>query len=128
MPQETLDTRVLFNADCPLCNTEICHYQAYSDSQELGIGFDDLNSDALSNWGIDGDTAARRLHVIHNGELHAGIPAFIVLWSEMPRYRWLAKVVGLPVIRQIASALYDHLLAPAIYARHLRRVARREHG
>ncbi|MCP4820697.1 MAG: DUF393 domain-containing protein, partial [Shimia sp.] len=81
MPQ---DTRVLFNADCPICNAEICHYQAYSDGQNLDISFDDLNSDALENWGVDADTAARRLHVVHNGQLFAGIPAFLVLWQEMP--------------------------------------------
>ncbi len=121
MPQ---DTRVLFNADCPICNAEICHYQAYSDGQNLDISFDDLNSDALENWGVDADTAARRLHVVHNGQLFAGIPAFLVLWQEMPRYRWLAKLVGLPGIKQIASFGYDHILAPAIYHRHKRRLAR----
>lgn len=121
MPQ---DTRVLFNADCPICNAEICHYQAYSEGQNLGIGFDDLNSDALENWGVDADTAARRLHVVHQGQLYAGIPAFLVLWQEMPRYRWLAKLIGLPGIKQLASLGYNHILAPAIYHRHKRRLAR----
>ncbi|MFN4129949.1 MAG: DUF393 domain-containing protein, partial [Paracoccaceae bacterium] len=39
-----------------------------------------------------------------------------------PRYRWLASVVGLPGIRQIACAAYDHILAPVIYRWHLRRL------
>ncbi|KPA23175.1 hypothetical protein shim_14700 [Shimia sp. SK013] len=115
----TSQTRVLFNADCPICNAEICHYKAYSDGKGLEIGFDDLNSSALADWDIDADTAARRLHVIHEGQVFAGIPAFLVLWKEMPRYRTLAKLVSLPGIRQVASIGYDYILAPLIYRRHL---------
>ncbi len=62
--------------------------------------------------------------MLHDGRLTAGIPAFLVLWSQMPKYRRLARVVGLPGIRHLASALYDHALAPAIYRWHLRRVRR----
>jgi predicted DCC family thiol-disulfide oxidoreductase YuxK len=115
----TTETRVLFNADCPICNAEICHYQAYAEDSGLEIGFDDLNSEALAAWNIDADTAARRLHVVHEGQVSAGIPAFLVLWKEMPRYRMLGKLVGLPGIRHLASIGYDYILAPLIYRRHL---------
>ncbi len=71
--------------------------------------------------GIDADTAARRLYVLHQGVLTSGIPAFLVLWAQMPRYRWLARVVGLPGVRQVATLAYDHVLAPVIYRWHLRR-------
>jgi len=118
-------TSVLFNADCPVCNFEIQHYAEYAGAKGLPIRFDDLNSDARAAWGLDADTAARRLYVMHEGNLTSGIPAFLVLWAQMPRYRWLAKVVGLPGIRHIASAAYDHVLAPAIYRWHLRRLRRR---
>ena len=74
--------------------------------------------------GIDEDTAARRLYVEHEGELLSGIPAFIVLWQQMPRYNWLARLVALPVIKQIAAATYDYLVAPVIYRWHQRRKAR----
>jgi hypothetical protein len=36
----------------------------------------------------------------------------------------LGRVVGLPGIKQIAIATYDHVLTPAIYRWHLRRVKR----
>ena len=115
-------TSVLFNANCPVCNFEIQHYAQYADRTGLPIRFDDLNSDARLRWGLDADTAARRLYVLHDGALTSGIPAFLVLWAQMPRYRWLAGVVGLPGIRQIACAVYDVVLAPAIYRWHLRRL------
>jgi len=117
-------TSVLYNANCPVCNFEIQHYARYAGRQGLPIRFDDLNSDARDQWGLDADTAARRLYVLHEGTLTSGIPAFLVLWSQMPKYRWLAGVVGLPGIRQVASAIYDHVVAPAIYRWHLHRLRR----
>lgn len=121
---EPAPTKVLYNHECPVCAFEITHYAAYAQKQGLPIQFDDLNGPARAAWGIDADTAARRLYVLHDGVLTSGIPAFLVLWREMPRYRALAAIVGLPGVRQIASVIYDHLLAPLIYRWHLRRKAR----
>ncbi|HKK97045.1 MAG TPA: DUF393 domain-containing protein [Marivita sp.] len=118
-------TKVLFNDDCPVCSFEINHYAEYARKTGLPIQFDDLNGPERAAWGLDEDTAARRLYVLHNGELTSGIPAFLVLWREMPRYRLLGKVVGLPGIKQIAAFVYDRALAPLIYRWHLRRKAKR---
>jgi predicted DCC family thiol-disulfide oxidoreductase YuxK len=115
-------TSVLYNASCPICNFEIRHYAQYADSNGLPIRFDDLNSDARVQWGLDADTAAQRLYVLREGKLSSGVPAFLVLWAQMPRYRWLARTIGLPGIMQIASAIYDYVLAPVIYRWHLRRL------
>jgi len=126
----TKSTRVLYNAQCPVCNFEIKHYERYSSDAELPLGFDDLNSDALANWDLTADQAARRLYVFHKGALTSGIEGFLVLWAQMPRYRWLGRLVGCPGIKQIACAIYDHALAPAIYRWHLHRqvrLARKEH-
>ena len=72
-------TAVLYNASCPVCSYEINHYAQYSQNKALPIAFDDLNdSDKLAAWDIDPDTAARKLHVMKDGEVFAGIPAFIV--------------------------------------------------
>lgn len=115
-------TSVLYNATCPVCNFEIQDYARYAGANGLPIRFDDLNSDARGQWGLDADTAARRLYVLHEGTLTSGIPAFLVLWRQMPKYRWLARVVGFPGIKQIACAAYDFVLAPVIYRWHLRRL------
>jgi predicted DCC family thiol-disulfide oxidoreductase YuxK len=113
---------VLYNGRCPVCAAEVGHYARAADKAGLPIQFDDLNTDALSRWGMDADTAARRLYVQHEGVLISGVPAFRALWSGMPRYRWMARIVGLPGIRHIACAAYDHVFAPALYRRHLRRL------
>ena len=75
-------------------------------------------------WGLTPDLAARKLHVIENGQLVAGAPAFLALWEKMPRFRPLARLLGLPGLRQIAGLVYDTVLAPALYALHRRRVQR----
>jgi predicted DCC family thiol-disulfide oxidoreductase YuxK len=118
------ETKVLYNAQCPVCRFEIDHYRSYAQKSDLAIRFDDLNSDALSAWDITSDQAARRLYVEHKGQLYSGIPAFIVLWREMPRYRELGRIVDLPVIHGIACKVYDLALAPAIYCWHLYRQRR----
>ena len=115
-------TRVLYNGECPVCSYEINHYAAYSERTGLPIRFEDLNRDALDEWGLTPDAAARRLYVMKDGQLHSGIPAFIVLWQDMPRYRWLARLVALPGVKPLACFTYDYVLAPVIYRWHLRRV------
>ena len=118
------NTAVLFNANCPVCNFEIQHYVSYADKNGLPIRFDDLNSDALARWDLTADQAARRLYVAHDGALSSGIDAFIILWRQMPRYRWLARIVALPGEKQVAAVLYDYVAAPLIYRWHLRRQRR----
>ena len=124
MPKD--DTRVLYNGDCPVCSVEIDHYAKYSQARALPLAYDDLSTCDLARWGVSREEAAKRLHVMQGGEIYAGIPAFLVLWREMPRYRWLARLVGLPGVRQVASVVYDRALAPALYAWHKRREVRRK--
>ena len=112
-------TAVLYNAQCPVCNFEISHYAKYADTRDLPIRFDDLNTDALAAWGLDSDTAARRLYVTKGGQLYSGIPAFLILWADMPRYKWLGRLIGLPGIKQLSGLAYDYVLAPVIYKMHL---------
>ncbi|WP_299546895.1 thiol-disulfide oxidoreductase DCC family protein [uncultured Tateyamaria sp.] len=119
----TEDTRVLYNADCPVCSFEIDHYAKYSAGRALPIRFEDLNCVDMTDWGLSRDEAARRLYVLRGGQMYSGVPAFIVLWQDMPRYRWLARIVSLPGLHWLASKAYDHVLAPLIYQWHLRRQA-----
>ncbi|WP_295313118.1 thiol-disulfide oxidoreductase DCC family protein [Roseobacter sp.] len=108
--------RVLYNASCPICSREIDHYAALSAEQSLPLAFDDLNdADTLERWGLTREAAAKRLHVRNEGVVSSGLPAFIAIWREIPRYKWLARVVGAPVVRPIAGAVYDLVLAPLLW-------------
>lgn len=116
------DTDVLYNAGCPVCSREIDHYARLSAAQALPVRYDDLNdAKALEDWGVTADEAAQRLHVRKNGQLYIGVPAFIVLWQSLPRYRWLAQLVSLPGVYRLACWTYDGVLAPMLYRSHLKR-------
>ncbi len=78
--------------------------------------------DAWELKGLDYNRAARRLYIDHDGVLTSGISALLVLWAQMPRYRFVGRLLGLPGIKQLATVAYDHVFAPALYCSHLRRL------
>ncbi len=114
-------TRVLYNQQCPVCNFEISHYADYAERSDLPLRFEDLNTQDLADWGLTRDQAAKRLYLLKDGQMLGGVDAFLVLWREMPRYRWLAKIVGLPGVKQVAAFGYDWIVAPLIYRWYLSR-------
>ena len=115
-------TRVLFNEDCPVCNAEICHYRNYAAKKGIELYFDKLGETDLSLYGVSKDQGAKRLHVISDGQVIHGLPAFQKLWKEMPRYKILAILTNFPIVREIAALIYDKILAPLLYKSHLKRL------
>ncbi len=113
---------ILYNETCPVCAAEIAHYRAHAEARALPLAFLPLSEAA--RFGLSEEAAARRLHVLKEGRLLSGVPAFIALWEEMPRFRPLARLVGLPGVRHLAALVYDFILAPALYAAHRRRQGR----
>jgi hypothetical protein len=55
-----------------------------------------------------------------DGRILSGMPALVHLWSRIPRYRWLSRLLALPVLRPFVTLLYDHVVAPslALWATH----------
>lgn len=119
MPSET---RVLYNETCPVCRFEIDGYRRRALADGLPIRFDQM--DRAADWGLTPDQAARQLHVWQDGRVLSGMSAFRALWSAMPRWRWLARVTGWPVIRPLTNVLYTCVAAPILYRAHLRRSQR----
>jgi predicted DCC family thiol-disulfide oxidoreductase YuxK len=115
----------IYNGECPICAREIASYRSYVSARDLPVEFEPLQQADLARLGLTAEDAARRLHVLRGDELLSGLPAFVALWQEMPRFRWLAGLVSLPIVRPVASLVYEQALAPALYALHRRRIARR---
>ena len=42
-----MPTRILYNAQCPICNAEICHYREYAEKRGIVFGFDDLMAELV---------------------------------------------------------------------------------
>lgn len=118
------ETEVLYNGECPICSREIASYARYVEGNDIPVRFEALQETDLQRWGVDADDAARRLHVLKDGEVFDGLEAFQILWADMPRFAWLARLTRLPVIQPVARRVYDYILAPLLYRMHRRRVAR----
>ena len=119
---KNLTTTVLFNGDCEICSKEICVYQNYGASKRLPIDFKDINNTDLNPFGLTRDETARQLHVVKNSELFVGVKAFIILWNEMPKYRFLAKIFSLPGAEKIAQFFYYHVISSYLYKRDMKRL------
>ncbi|MGA1217959.1 MAG: thiol-disulfide oxidoreductase DCC family protein [Pseudomonadales bacterium] len=121
---DTPEVRVLYNGSCPICATEIHHYQRYTEDAGLPVAYDDLMTEAVASWSVEEDTAAKALRVRQGDRVYVGVDAFLVLWRAMPRYRLLARLVALPGIYHAACVVYDWVLAPALFWLHKRRQRR----
>ncbi|MEO1092108.1 MAG: DUF393 domain-containing protein [Pseudomonadota bacterium] len=106
---------VYYNGACPICGAEIAHYRRLATSAPLAWIDVSAEPSALDRFGIDAAGAERRLHAIAaEGDLLTGVDAFTALWRRLPRYRWLASLVGTPLVRPLAVALYERVLAPGL--------------
>jgi predicted DCC family thiol-disulfide oxidoreductase YuxK len=99
---------VFFDGKCGLCSKEISYYQGIA-PVGIFVWMDIANDPApLQEHGITQADALRHLHVRDtDGQWHKGAAAFIIIWKHLSYWRLLSAFVGLPIIRHIASALYN---------------------
>lgn len=115
---------VFYNGACPVCRKHIARFQKASGGRSRLIAWADAAAApwALRRWHVEPAEALLRLYVVgDDGRLSSGVAAFSRLWRELPGYRALGFIVGLPGIQQIAEGLYR-----VIYVRDLRRRLARE--
>tara|TARA_B100000900_G_scaffold27609_1_gene21349 strand:+ start:228 stop:578 length:351 start_codon:yes stop_codon:yes gene_type:complete len=86
--------KVFFNNSCNVCRLEINHYKKIADSNLEWIDITN-NDEALKITSKSQEELLRRLHVIDDGEVIGGAKAFIVIWSKIPKYNFLAKIFSI---------------------------------
>ena len=86
--------KVFFNNSCSICRLEINHYKKISDSNLEWIDITN-NDEALKFTSKSQEELLRRLHVIENGRVIGGAKAFIIIWSKIPKYNFLAKIFSI---------------------------------
>ncbi len=103
---------VYYDGACPLCSAEIRTYRRGRGAD--AIAFVDVSAeDAPAMLGPDltREAARARFHVRDaRGNLFSGAEGFILLWSHLPRWRWLAALASLPGIPALAEAAYRRFL------------------
>ena len=97
--------KVLFNDSCSICSKEINHYKSIDNN----INWIDINDLKLSYQltGKSHKELLRRLHVIKDNEVYSGVRAFAIMWLNIPKYKWLANLVSLPIIYHVSIVLYE---------------------
>lgn len=107
--------QVFYNSACPVCNYGIIRQQKKSTA--CSIDWLDVHRDNTLVEQLDrGLPQVRKyLHLMDaDGKQHVGINAFILLWQNSPRERWLARIFSLPVLNQVSQLAYI-LFANALY-------------
>lgn len=118
---------VYYNGNCPVCRAEIGHYARICAANAVKIRFVDAvrAPDDLAGSGLRGEHLERRMYFKDaSGLILSGMPAIRELWSRLPGYRWLAKTMAIPVLRQSSEIAYDHVISPSLTWWARRRVAR----
>ncbi len=85
--------KVYFNDSCNICRMEINHYKKIANSDLEWIDITN-NDEAIKITSKSQKELLRRLHVINDGEVIGGAKAFIIIWSKIPKYNFLAKILS----------------------------------
>ena len=86
--------KVFFNNSCNVCRLEINHYKQIADSNLEWIDITN-NDEALKLTSKSQEELLRRLHVIDDGKVVGGAKAFVIVWSKIPKYNFLAKIFSI---------------------------------
>tara|TARA_B100001093_G_C26640290_1_gene932882 strand:- start:413 stop:763 length:351 start_codon:yes stop_codon:yes gene_type:complete len=98
--------KVYFNESCNICRAEINLYKKQNIRE---IDWVDItnNIEAEKETLKDDKTLLRRLHVIKDGKVFDGAEAFLLIWKNIPKYKFLYSIFRLPIIFQIFSLAYE---------------------
>jgi predicted DCC family thiol-disulfide oxidoreductase YuxK len=103
---------VFYDGACPLCRREIAHYRRVDGAGQLRWVDAAAEPDALAGYGLSTGDAMAELHVLDaEGCWQRGVDAFLVIWSHLPSYRWLARLVSTPGLRRPLDFAYRRFAA-----------------
>jgi predicted DCC family thiol-disulfide oxidoreductase YuxK len=100
------DLIVFFDGSSRLTRTRIGMAKIEARRAGAALAWRDVAAepDALIGYGVDGETARRRLHVLdRDGQLFAGVDALALLASVLPSQKRLARFLTTPGVHAAAS-------------------------
>ena len=106
-----MPSKVYYNSACPVCNAGIKGQRARMEARGIkDIEWIDVHArpQAASEVGASLEQVRERLYVKDaNGRLNIGADAVSELWSRTRGLRWLAQLLRLPLIKQVAHLAYN---------------------
>ncbi len=99
-------TTVYYDGSCPLCSVEIRHYASCKGAEHLRF-VDVSEPNARVGANLTRQEAMDRFTVRRpDGELVSGARGFTELWGTLPKWRWLARLAGLPWVTSLLELAY----------------------
>ena len=95
-----------FNNSCKICRTEINLYKKQNIKDIEWVDITD-NETAEIETQKDAKSLLRRLHIKDGANIIEGAEAFLLIWKNIPKYRFLYKILKKPVIFNIFSFFYE---------------------
>ncbi|MFT7109135.1 MAG: putative DCC family thiol-disulfide oxidoreductase YuxK [Psychrobacter glaciei] len=109
MEVKLMKPTIFYDGSCGLCKREIAHYQKLdkgNDIEWVNIISADLE---LKKMGIRFVDAMEVLHGVNKkGEVIKGVENFLMIWEQLPQYRWLAFIVRALRLKTIMQWCYLH--------------------
>jgi predicted DCC family thiol-disulfide oxidoreductase YuxK len=105
------DLTVFYDGACPLCRAEIGAYRTCSGADRVAF-IDVANAPAGAIVpGLEKDDAMKRFHVrTGDGKLVSGAAGFAALWLQLPKWRWLGRLILRPAVTPVAELAYRGFL------------------
>ena len=100
---------IFYDGSCPLCIKEIKHYQRLDKTGR--IAWNDITTDDKTyvKHNISFEQAMKKLHAIDSsGNLVTGVDSFLLIWDNLPYYRFLGKIVRTLKLTLVLNAVYTH--------------------
>ena len=98
--------KVYFNNSCKICKAEI---DLYKKEKIEEIEWIDITNNYLAQKETlkNDKELLRRLHVRDGEKLKQGAEAFLALWKRIPKYRFLYKILKLPIVFNLFFIFYE---------------------
>ncbi len=104
---------VYYDGACPRCIRDRENYEHLDPEGAAGVEWFDITGrdQELIELDINPRKALTELHIrTADGRILSELDAYRVLMARIPRYRLLGWLIGLPLIRPLASHLYRRMV------------------
>ena len=98
--------KVYYNKSCSICRAEI---NLYKKQNIENIEWIDITNNKIAEKEMSKSSRSllRRLHVKKKGKIFDGAEAFLLVWKNIPKYKFLYNFFKTPIIFTIFSFFYE---------------------
>ena len=114
--------KVYYNKSCSICRAEINLYKKQNIEEIEWVDITD-NKSAEIETQKDNKALLRRLHVKDGEKIIDGAEAFLLVWKNIPKYRFLYTFFKIPIIFTLFSYFYE-IIAFFLYLKNKKQLSK----